>query len=110
MASIRRVSVCANQASSLIRLLINDNNINITAQDLDYSTAAEDNLPCQYDGYSIEIGFKAPFLLDILANLHTQEVEIQLADATRPGLIVPVDSPQENQTLLMLLMPMMANN
>lgn len=110
MASIRRVSVCANQASSLIRLLINDNNINITAQDLDYSTAAEDNLPCQYDGYSIEIGFKAPFLLDILTNLHTQEVEIQLADATRPGLIVPVDSPQENQTLLMLLMPMMANN
>lgn len=92
IASIKRVSVCANQASGLIKFLLGDSNLNLTAQDIDYSAAAEDNIPCNYTGDSIEIGFKAPFLLDLLSNVHTDEVVMELADSTRPGLFLPATS------------------
>jgi len=109
MGSIKRVAVCANQASGLIKFNIADGNLNITAQDLDYSASAEDNLACDYAADAIEIGFKSPFLLDILSNINSQEVVIELADATRPGIFLPVDKNEESQSLLMLLMPMMIN-
>ncbi|CDN32905.1 DNA polymerase III beta subunit [Mucinivorans hirudinis] len=109
MAAIKRVSVCASQASGLLKLSLTDNNLNVSAQDLDYATSAEDNIPCQYEGAELEIGFKAAFLIDILTNLHCTEVEIKLADSTRPGLFIPVESFSEQESLLMLLMPMMIN-
>lgn len=107
ITAIRRVSVCANQASGLIKFHLTNDNLNITAQDIDYATSAEDNIACQYDGTELEIGFKSPFLLDILMNIKSTEIEIKLADATRPGLFLPIDNESENQSLLMLLMPMM---
>lgn len=109
ITAIKRVSVCANQASGLIKFHLTPDNLNITAKDIDYATSAEDNILCQYEGAELEIGFKAPFLLDILTNIHSSEIEIKLADATRPGLFLPVDTLSEDQSLLMLLMPMMIN-
>lgn len=109
MTAIKRVSVCANQASGLIKFNLTDGNLNITAQDLDYSTSAEDNLACDYQGLPMDIGFKSPFLLDILSNIHGQEVEIRLADATRPGLFLPSNDAEHDSSILMLLMPMMLN-
>ena len=109
VSSIKRVAVCSNQASGLIKFNLADGNLNITAQDLDYSTSAEDNLACDYTGDPIEIGFKSPFLLDIMGNIASPEVMIELADATRPGIFLPSESPVESQSLLMLLMPMMTN-
>lgn len=111
IGSIKRVSVCANQASGLIKFMLADENLNLTAQDLDYSAAAEDNIPCNYSGDKIEIGFKAPFLLELLSNVHTTEVVMELADATRPGLFLPLIDPEKpsDNSVLMLLMPMMIN-
>lgn len=107
ITAIRRVSVCANQASGLVKFHLTNDNLNITAQDIDYATSAEDNLACQYDGTELEIGFKSSFLIDILMNIKSTEIEIKLADATRPGLFLPIDDDDKNQSLLMLLMPMM---
>ncbi|MEG0602308.1 MAG: DNA polymerase III subunit beta [Mucinivorans sp.] len=109
MASLRRVSVCSNQASGLVRLSLSSKGLAITAQDFDYNTSAEDNIACVYTGPAMEIGFKAPFLLDILSNIHTTEVMISLADSSRPGLFLPVDPDDEKTSILMLLMPMMIN-
>lgn len=110
LASLRRVSVCSSQASGLIRLNLTAKGIAITAQDLDYNTSAEDNIACEYIGEPLEIGFKAQFLIDILTNITTREVLIELSDATRPGLFMPVDSDDESTSVLMLLMPMMINS
>ncbi len=110
MASIRRVSVCSSQASGLIRLRLTAEGIGITAQDLDYNTSAEDFIACEYNGAEMEIGFKAPFLIDILSNIHSSEVLIELSDPTRPGLFMPVSDDSEGSNILMLLMPMMINN
>lgn len=109
MASLRRVSVCSNQASGLVRLNLTAKGLAITAQDLDYNTSAEDNIACEYAGEALEIGFKAPFLIDILSNIHTSQVMLELSDAARPGLFLPVDEQDEHSTTLMLLMPMMIN-
>lgn len=112
MASVRRVSVCSSLASGLIRIKITSEGIGITAQDIDYNTSAEDFIACEYSGDEMEIGFKAPFLIDILSNMHSREVQIELSDPTRPGLFIPLaseDEKEEASNILMLLMPMTIN-
>lgn len=108
--TIKRVSVCSNQANQLIKLSLGNGNINLSAQDIDYAASAEDNISCNYEGAPIEIGFRSSFLLDLLGNVHSPEVSIELADSTRPGLFFPSEETAEGSSLLMLLMPMMINN
>ncbi|MDE5637509.1 MAG: DNA polymerase III subunit beta, partial [Alistipes sp.] len=91
------------------RMDIVDNRINLTAKDIDFSVSANETISCSYDGQSISIGFKSTFLVEILSNIDTPTVMIELADSTRAGVFKPVyDDPQASSTL-MLLMPMMIN-
>ncbi len=106
---IRRVAVCSNPATNLIRMDIADNKINLTAQDIDYSMSANETLSCSYDGQPITIGFKSTFLVEILSNIDTPTVLIELADSTRAGVFKPVYDDKQPSTTLMLLMPMMIN-
>lgn len=109
ISALRRVSVFSSQASSLIKLSLSENQMKISAQDIDFSTSAEETLACQYDGTNMSIGFKSSFLIDILNNIAAQEVIIELADPSRAGVIVP-EQQEDNEDLLMLLMPMMLND
>ncbi len=108
LSAMRRVSVFSSQSSSLVKLSLEENKLIISTQDIDFSTSAEESILCQYSGIPMSIGFKAPFLIDILNNTPGQEVIIELADPSRAGVIVP--SGQEEGSLLMLLMPMMLND
>lgn len=107
--AIKRVSVFSNQASNLIKLQLSESNIEISAQDIDFSTAAEETIPCQYLGTPMSIGFKSTFLVDILNNIPSSEISLELSDPSRAGLIIPTEN-EENEDLLMLLMPMMLND
>ena len=109
ISALRRVSVFSSQASSLIKLRLSENQIQISAQDIDFSTSAEETLTCQYTGSPMSIGFKSTFLIDILNNISAQEILFELADPSRAGVIVPVEQ-EEKEDLLMLLMPMMLND
>lgn len=109
LSALRRVSVFSSQASSLIKLRMQENQIVISAQDIDFSTSAEESLTCQYAGAAMSIGFKSTFLIDILNNISATEVVIELADPSRAGVIIPLEQ-EENDDLLMLLMPMMLND
>ena len=109
IGALRRVSIFSSQASSLIKLRIQENEIVISAQDIDFSTSAEETQVCQYAGAPMSIGFKSTFLIDILNNISAEEVVIELADPSRAGVVVPVEQ-EENEDLLMLLMPMMLND
>lgn len=109
IGALRRVSIFSSQASSLIKLRLQADQIVISAQDIDFSTSAEETLTCQYDGAPMSIGFKSTFLIDILNNIAADEVVIELADPSRAGVIIPVEQ-EENEDLLMLLMPMMLND
>lgn len=109
MSALKRVSVFSSAASSLIKLRLDMNTIQISGQDIDFSTSAEETLMCQYEGNPMSIGFKSTFLIDILSNIASQEVVLELADPSRAGVIVPVEQ-NEEEDLLMLLMPMMLND
>ncbi len=106
---LRRVSVFSNQASNLIKLQFAPNQITVSAQDIDFSISAYERHKCLYEGDEMEIGFKSVFLLEILANISSQDVVIELADPTRAGLFLPAEAENESEDLLMLLMPMMIN-
>ena len=107
--ALKRVSVFSNPASSLVKLQLKENEMLVSAQDIDFSTSAEETQVCQYSGAAMSIGFKSTFLIDILNNISADEVVIELADPSRAGVIVPVEQ-EENEDLLMLLMPMMLND
>ena len=109
ISGLKRVSVFSSAASSLIRLRLDMNTIQISGQDIDFSTSAEETMMCQYEGNPMSIGFKSTFLIDILNNISSQEVVLELADPSRAGVIVPIEQEAE-EDLLMLLMPMMLND
>jgi len=106
---LRRVSVFSNQASNLVKLQFTPNQITVSAQDVDFSISAYERHKCLYEGDEMEIGFKSVFLLEILTNIASQDVIVELADPTRAGLFLPSETSNEDEDLLMLLMPMMIN-
>ena len=106
---IKRVAVCSNPSTNLIRMDIADNKVNLTAQDIDFSVSANETISCSYDGQPVTIGFKSTFLVEILSNIDTPTVVVELADSTRAGVFKPVSDDQPSAQTLMLLMPMMIN-
>ncbi len=109
LTALRRVSVFSPASSGLVKLHIEKDNVDISAQDIDFSTSAKESMACQYEGVAMSIGFKAAFLIDILNNIPSQEITVQLADPSRAGVIVPSEQ-AEGENLLMLLMPMVLND
>lgn len=107
--ALRRVAVFSNPASSLVKLQLSEEKIVVSAQDIDFLTAAEEMIPCHYEGSVMNIGFKAAFLIDILNNIPSSDVRIELSDPSRAGLILPVEK-EEHEDMLTLLMPMMLND
>lgn len=106
LSALRRVLVFASEADTLIKLSLNNNEITLSGQDVGFATSATERLTCSYNGSKLNIGFKGAFLSEMLNNLPCDEITIELADAARPGLLLPNE--QENEEdLLMLLMPMM---
>ena len=103
---IKRVAVCANSATNLVRLDVADNKLTLTAQDVNFYVSANESLSCSYEGSPISIGFKSIFLVEILSNIETPTVLVELADSTRAGVFKPVYDDAQSTSTLMLLMPM----
>ena len=109
ISALKRVLVFAAEEIWLVKISLSQNELTVSSKDLDFSTAAEEHLACSYNGRNISIGFKGTFLIDILNNLSSEDVMLELADAARSGVIVPADQDEDEDTL-MLLMPMMLND
>ena len=109
LTALKRISVFSNQASGLIKVQLMENEMTVSAQDVDFSTSGEEKIACQYSMTPISIGFKASYLIDILINMSSESVVLRLADPSRAGVMVPTEN-EENEDLLMLLMPMMLND
>lgn len=107
--AVKRVSVFSNQGTSLIKLHIENDQIVISAQDIDFSISAEESLRCQYEGEPLSIGFKSSFLIDIIGNLASESIILELSDPSRAGIFMPFEQ-AEKENVLMLLMPMLLNN
>ena len=109
LGSIKRVLPFANEATQLIRLRIDRDRIEVSSEDIDFSTSAKEEIVCDYDGIPMSIGFKGSTLTEILNNLDSENVLLKLADPTRAGLFMPETQP-EGEDILMLMMPMLLND
>lgn len=107
--ALKRVSVFSNQASNLIKLDFSSNQVHISAQDIDFSISADETITCQYEGEPIKIGFKSTFLIEMLGNVDSSDVVLELADPSRAGIMLPFEN-AEGEEILMLLMPMLLND
>jgi DNA polymerase-3 subunit beta len=106
LGSLRRVAMFTNQATNLVKIELTGNQIAIFAQDIDFSIAGHETLKCQYDGDIMNIGFKANFLAELLTNLSSTDICLEMSDAQRASLVLPVQSEIEGEDVLMLIMPM----
>ncbi|MGB3467832.1 MAG: DNA polymerase III subunit beta [Cyclobacteriaceae bacterium] len=109
LSSLKRIAIYANKTTHQVRLKISGSELQISAEDLDFSNEANERLSCEHDGEDIEIGFNAKFLIEMLNNLDSDKISLQLSAPNKAGLIVPVDK-DENEDILMLVMPVMLNN
>ncbi|MBR1402078.1 MAG: DNA polymerase III subunit beta [Prevotella sp.] len=109
IGALRRVLPFASESSQLIRLHLESGKIEISSEDIDFATSAKEEIACDYNGSNMNIGFKGSSLNEILNNLSSEEVVLELADPSRPCLIIPSEQP-ENEDVLMLIMPMLLND
>jgi DNA polymerase-3 subunit beta len=107
--SLRRVVIFANKTTHQVRLKINGSELNISSEDVDFSNEAHERLGCQYEGEDMEIGFNAKFLIEMLGNLEGDEVTLEMSTPNRAGLLIPQTN-NDNENVLMLVMPVMLNN
>lgn len=109
--TIKRVSLFANQSTHQIRFKISGQQLELSAEDIDYSNEAVETISCNYDGEDLEIGFNSKFMQEMLNNVDTKEVLLKMSQPNRAGLIIPIeDEPQDNEEILMLVMPVMLNS
>lgn len=109
IGSLRRVLPFASESSQLVRLRLSMGMLEVSSEDIDFYTSAKENIVCDYASNPMSIGFKGTSLMDILNNLNSEEVILELADPSRPCIILPAEQP-EGQDVLMLIMPMLLND
>ena len=110
--TLRRVSIFASEATRQVRLSIAADKVDISAEDLEFSNKAHETIPCQYEGNPMDIGFNAKFLTEMISNLDTEQVLIELSHPSRAGIIFPYGDEAEGKQddILMLVMPVMLAN
>lgn len=109
LSSLKRIAIFSNKTTHQIRLKITADELTISAEDLDYSNEAVEKIPCEYTGETMEIGFNAKFLAEMLSNISASNITLELSLPNRAGLIIP-DVKEDNEDILMLVMPVMLNS
>jgi len=110
LSSIRRVSIFSNKTTHQVRLSIAGSQLTISAEDLDFANEANEKLTCGYEGEDMTIGFNSRFLMDMLNNIGTEHVVLEMSAPNRAGIILPGDAGEVGEDVLMLVMPVMLNN
>lgn len=110
LSSIKRVSIFANKTTHQVRMRMGGSELNISAEDLDFANEAQERLTCTYVGDDMEIGFNSKFMQDMLANLDTENVNVEMSAPNRAGILTQVEGENAAEDLLMLVMPVMLNS
>lgn len=109
IGAIRRVLPFASESSQLIRFHLEAGKMELSSEDIDFATSAREELPCNYNGQTMNIGFKGSSISEILNNIESNDINMELADPSRAGIIVPAEQPQDEE-VLMLIMPMLLSD
>ena len=107
-SALRRVSIFSNKSTNQVALSISGSELQLAAQDIDFSFEGNERMKCQYDGEDLTIAFNAKFLIEMLNAADSDEIKIELSTPTKAGIIKPTEQ-DENEELMMLVMPLMLN-
>lgn len=110
LGSIKRVSIFANKTTHQVRIKMGGSELTISAEDLDFANEAQERLTCTYSGDDMEIGFNSRFVQDMLSNLESENINIEMSAPNRAGIITPVEKEHHEEDILMLVMPVMLSN
>lgn len=108
LGSLKRISIYANKTTHQVRLKITGSELQVSAEDLDFSNEANERLSCEHEGEDIEIGFNAKFIIEMLSNIGTEQIKLNMSAPNKAGVILPADK-DKNEDMLMLVMPVMLN-
>src|SRR5690349_243433 len=108
LGALKRISIYANKTTHQVRLKITGSELQISAEDLDFSNEANERLSCEHEGEDIEIGFNAKFLVEMLSNLDSDQIKLAMSAPNKAGVIFPADK-DKSEDILMLVMPVMLN-
>jgi DNA polymerase III subunit beta len=108
LGALKRISIYANKTTHQVRLKITGSELQISAEDLDFSNEANERLSCEHDGEDIEIGFNAKFLVEMLGNMDSEQIRLTMSAPNKAGVILPAEKDQ-SEDILMLVMPVMLN-
>jgi len=108
LGSLKRISIYANKTTHQVRLKITGSELQVSAEDLDFSNEANERLSCEHEGEDIEIGFNAKFLIEMLSNLDTDQIRLNMSAPNKAGVIIPAEK-EKGEDILMLVMPVMLN-
>ncbi|MEY4931235.1 MAG: polymerase subunit beta [Bacteroidota bacterium] len=108
LGSLKRISIYANKTTHQVRLKITGSELQVSAEDLDFSNEANERLSCEHEGEDIEIGFNAKFLIEMLTNLDTDQIKLNMSAPNKAGVIIPAEK-DKGEDILMLVMPVMLN-
>jgi len=107
-SALRRVSVFSNKSTNQVALSISGSELQLTAQDVDFSFEGNERMNCQYDGNDLQIAFNAKFLIEMVGAADSEEVKVELSTPTKAGIVKPTEQ-NNGEDLLMLVMPLMLN-
>lgn len=107
-ASVRRVSIFSNSITHQIRLSLSNGLVKVQSEDIEFGGEAQESIEADYDTETMDIGYNANYLLDILRHLDSDEIILKLKDPISAGIIFPSDQ-KEDEEILMLLMPIRLN-
>lgn len=110
LSSIKRVSIFSNKTTHQVRLKLAGSELTLNAEDLDFANEASERLSCNYEGEDMEIGFNSKFLIEMLTNLTSDEVQLAMSAPNRAGILTPCEKADDAEEILMLVMPVMLNN
>ncbi|MFV0501842.1 MAG: DNA polymerase III subunit beta [Bacteroidales bacterium] len=112
LSSVRRIAIFASQSTNQIILKFNGNDLIISAEDVDFSNAAKEKISCNYTGEDLTIGFNAKYLIEMINNVETEYLSLEMSQPNRAGIIYPFEeNPEPNtESILMLVMPVMLVN
>lgn len=108
--SVKRVSIFSNKTTHQVRLKISGSELNVSAEDLDFANEATERLTCEYEGEDMEIGFNSRFLMEMLTNIEAEQINLEMSAPNRAGILTPANNKVDDESILMLVMPVMLNN
>ena len=109
LSAIKRMMLFSTSNSKQVKFSIAENALDVSAEDIDHGSNAKENIQCEYKGDPMDIGFNTAYVNDILSHMEGDKLVFKLHSPTKASIIEPTKN-EENEDIMMLLMPVRINN